>query len=173
MSTPLAALLGRKTEGLPPPEPVEFRSLVLPRSPNTCLAAPAGTSQGATVEALRPAWASWIPIFCPCEWAKSTTRCSGAVWLSCQSPESWGEMRPLGVTAIASIMVKAAPRTAKAPRCARCQSVRCPSSALYWHMGATANRFGSVMPRICSGRNSVGAAAGSCAEPAGGSWAGV
>ena len=47
MSAPLAALFGRGTEGLPPPEPVEFRSLVLPRSPNTCLAAPAGAHPAA------------------------------------------------------------------------------------------------------------------------------
>ena len=47
MSAPLAALFGRRTEGLPPPEPVEFRSLVLPRSPNTCLATPAGAHPAA------------------------------------------------------------------------------------------------------------------------------
>lgn len=40
MTSPLA-LFGRGTAGLPPPSPVEFASLVLPRSPNTCLAAPA------------------------------------------------------------------------------------------------------------------------------------
>jgi uncharacterized protein (DUF1499 family) len=44
---PLAALFGRRTEGLPPPEPVDFRSLVLPRSPNTCLAVPAGAHPAA------------------------------------------------------------------------------------------------------------------------------
>lgn len=38
----IAALLGRGPKGLPPPSPVEFASLVQPRSPNTCLAAPAG-----------------------------------------------------------------------------------------------------------------------------------
>lgn len=40
MTSPLA-LFGRGAAGLPPPAPVEFASLVLPRSPNTCLAAPA------------------------------------------------------------------------------------------------------------------------------------
>lgn len=40
--TPLGALFARGAGGLPPPEPVDFRSLVLPPSPNTCLAAPAG-----------------------------------------------------------------------------------------------------------------------------------
>jgi uncharacterized protein (DUF1499 family) len=46
---PLAALFGRRAEGLPPPEPVEFRSLVLPRSPNACLAAPAGAHPAAHI----------------------------------------------------------------------------------------------------------------------------
>ncbi|MCX7373611.1 MAG: DUF1499 domain-containing protein [Alphaproteobacteria bacterium] len=40
MTSPLA-LFGRGAAGLPPVTPVEFASLVLPRSPNTCLAAPA------------------------------------------------------------------------------------------------------------------------------------
>jgi uncharacterized protein (DUF1499 family) len=39
---PLAALFNRGAEGLPPPEPVDFATLVLPRSPNVCLAAPEG-----------------------------------------------------------------------------------------------------------------------------------
>lgn len=39
--TSLLALFGRGAAGLPPATPVEFASLVLPRSPNTCLAAPA------------------------------------------------------------------------------------------------------------------------------------
>jgi uncharacterized protein (DUF1499 family) len=47
MSAGLAALFGRGADGLPPPEPVEFRSLVLPRSPNTCLAVPAGADPAA------------------------------------------------------------------------------------------------------------------------------
>jgi hypothetical protein len=47
MTAPLGALFGRGPMGLPPAEPVEFRSLVLPRSPNTCLAAPAGAHPAA------------------------------------------------------------------------------------------------------------------------------
>jgi len=39
---PLSALLARGAEGLPPAAPVDFASLALPRSPNACLAAPAG-----------------------------------------------------------------------------------------------------------------------------------
>jgi uncharacterized protein (DUF1499 family) len=38
----MALLMGRGTAGLPPAEPVDFGRLVLPPSPNTCLAAPAG-----------------------------------------------------------------------------------------------------------------------------------
>lgn len=40
--TGLAALLGRGPKGLEAPVPLEFAALVQPRSPNTCLAAPAG-----------------------------------------------------------------------------------------------------------------------------------
>lgn len=40
MTSPIA-LFQRGTGGLPPAEPLEFASLVLPRSPNTCLATPA------------------------------------------------------------------------------------------------------------------------------------
>jgi uncharacterized protein (DUF1499 family) len=43
----LGALFGRGTDGLPPPEPVDFRALALPRSPNACLAAPAGAHPAA------------------------------------------------------------------------------------------------------------------------------
>jgi len=39
---PFSALFHRGAGGLPPPEPVEFATLVLPESPNTCLGAPAG-----------------------------------------------------------------------------------------------------------------------------------
>lgn len=39
MTSPLV-LLRRGAAGLPPAEPLEFASLVLPRSPNTCLATP-------------------------------------------------------------------------------------------------------------------------------------
>jgi uncharacterized protein (DUF1499 family) len=49
MRAPLAALFGRGAEGLGPAEPVEFGSLVLPRSPNACLAAPPGAHPGAQI----------------------------------------------------------------------------------------------------------------------------
>ncbi len=38
----IGALLGRGAEGLPAPQPVDFATLRLPPSPNTCLAAPPG-----------------------------------------------------------------------------------------------------------------------------------
>jgi uncharacterized protein (DUF1499 family) len=47
MSAPVRALFGRGAHGLPPPEPVDFRSLAIPRSPNACLAAPAGAHPAA------------------------------------------------------------------------------------------------------------------------------
>ncbi|WP_431283539.1 DUF1499 domain-containing protein [Humitalea sp. 24SJ18S-53] len=42
MGTPITALFGRGANGLPPAEPLDLASLVLPPSPNTCLAAPPG-----------------------------------------------------------------------------------------------------------------------------------
>ncbi|MBK1661572.1 DUF1499 domain-containing protein [Paracraurococcus ruber] len=42
MSAPIAALFASGTGGLPPAEPVDFATLRLPASPNTCLAAPPG-----------------------------------------------------------------------------------------------------------------------------------
>jgi uncharacterized protein (DUF1499 family) len=47
---PIAALFRDGTAGLPPAQPVEFGSLALPRSPNTCLAAPAGAHPGAHIQ---------------------------------------------------------------------------------------------------------------------------
>lgn len=46
---PLAALFRDGAAGLPPPEPLDFATLVLPRSPNACLAAPPGAHPGAQV----------------------------------------------------------------------------------------------------------------------------
>ena len=46
---PLAALFRDDAAGLPPPEPLDFGTLVLPPSPNTCLAAPSGAHPGAHI----------------------------------------------------------------------------------------------------------------------------
>ncbi|MFZ4407431.1 MAG: DUF1499 domain-containing protein [Paracraurococcus sp.] len=42
MSAPIASLFSQGTGGLPPATPLDFATLKLPASPNTCLAAPAG-----------------------------------------------------------------------------------------------------------------------------------
>jgi hypothetical protein len=49
MSAPIGALFGQGVAGLPPAEPVDFARLVLPPSPNTCLAAPPGGHPGAQI----------------------------------------------------------------------------------------------------------------------------
>jgi hypothetical protein len=38
----------------------------------------------------------------------------------------------------------AAPLLSMLTQCAKCQSVACPFSAEYWHMGATTARFAKV-----------------------------
>ncbi len=81
---------------------------------------------------------------------ESIARCS-----SFQMPRSSGEMRPSGTTAVASVMTSAAPPTAREPRWTRCQSLANPSTLEYSHMGETAMRFLSVMPRIVSGEKRV------------------
>jgi uncharacterized protein (DUF1499 family) len=45
----MKALFGRGAAGLPPAEPVDFTTLVLPPSPNTCLATPPGAHLGAHI----------------------------------------------------------------------------------------------------------------------------
>lgn len=44
-AVPVSALFGRGAGGLPPAEPLDFATLVLPSSPNTCLAVPPGFPQ--------------------------------------------------------------------------------------------------------------------------------
>ena len=59
-------------------------------------------------------------------------------------------MRPVLVTAVASVTIIGAPPTAKEVRCARCQSVTKPGSVarqLYWHIGETHTRPSTVSPR--------------------------
>ena len=68
------------------------------------------SSHGATVDALRPACASWIATFWPCVCANCTMRRTGAICSSLQRPESSGVMRPSGATAVASIIVRPGPR---------------------------------------------------------------
>src|SRR5271157_5864958 len=69
-------------------------------------------------------------------------------------PRSPGLMRPLASTAVASVITRPAPPTARDPRWTRCQAVACPSVLLYWHIGDTPIRLRRVTPRILSGEKS-------------------
>ena len=124
-----------------------------------CVRSALDLTQGASVDALRPAWESWTPTLAVWVCAKSTIRRSGAICESVQSPASSGEMRPSDNTAVASMTMPPAPRVAKpcpsekrvpsacgiylcagegrvrTPMCTMCQSVAWPLSELYWHIG--------------------------------------
>src|SRR5690349_7032856 len=65
-------------------------------------------------------------------------------------------MRPSRVTPVASTMKRPAHEIANWPTWKSCQSVMEPSSALYWHIGETTTRFGSVMPPSWMGVKSLG-----------------
>jgi hypothetical protein len=60
-------------------------------------------------------------------------------------------MRPSALTPVASIIRSPAPESASWPRCIMCQSLALPSTALYWHIGATAMRLASVRSRSAIG----------------------
>ena len=72
-----------------------------------------------------------------------------------QSPKSYGEIRPCGVTDVASVITKPAPPIALVPRWTTCHSVGKPSfaSAEYWHIGETNILLLNVIPRIFIGLN--------------------
>ena len=124
----------------------------LPGSPSGICFPP---SQGARLEALRPAWASCIASLIG-EWARtaSRTRASAASLASLYRPRSVGVIRPSGETAVASTISIAAPDSARWPRWIRCQSVAEPSSALYWHIGAMRMRLASRSSPIWKGSKS-------------------
>ena len=86
---------------------------------------------------------------------KSVIRRYPAACSSFQIPASCREILPSGVTAVASVSTNPAPPRATPPRCTRCQSVGCPSTDEYWHIGATQTRLEKVMPRTVSGEKSV------------------
>src|SRR6478735_8629382 len=73
---------------------------------------------------------------------------------SFQMPASSGEMRPSGSTAEASVMTSPKPPVACEPRCTRCQSFGAPSTAEYWHIGASQTRLRVVIDRSVRGSNS-------------------
>jgi len=117
---------------------------------------PVRSRQGASVPALRPAWASWIPGTAPRPAMKRVMRSRGSICPSSHRPRSWGLMRPSGSTAEASVSTSPAPPWARPPRWTRCQSEGRPAVAEYWHMGETAMRLGKVVPRRVSGSKSPG-----------------
>src|SRR5688572_9970933 len=64
-------------------------------------------------------------------------------------------MRPRRSTPVASTTTSAAPEFASMPRCVVCHGLGTPSSAEYWHIGATTMRFASSSWLILYGENSA------------------
>src|SRR5215472_13930871 len=62
-------------------------------------------------------------------------------------PAQRGEIRPCGLTSVISVITSPAQPSDILPRCIRCQSLAEPLSELYWHIGDTTTRLGSVSPR--------------------------
>src|ERR1700722_9530538 len=87
---------------------------------------------------------------------KRAIRSRGSKCFSFQTPRSCGEMRPSGVTAAASVNAKPAPPTARAARCAKCQSFAEPSTDEYWHIGETTMRLAKSTSRMRSLLNRCG-----------------
>src|SRR5665213_1879763 len=103
---------------------------------------------------LRPACASCTPsLATPYCRQKSYTRLSAASFSSEYMPAHFGEMRPCGLTLVISAITSPAQPSDILPRCIRCQSLAEPLLELYWHIGETTTRFGSVSPRIVIGEN--------------------
>ena len=118
--------------------------------------APGRSPKGGRAEALRPAWASWMPGTHPCARMKSTVGLIAAACSSDQMPRQRGVMRPRGSTAVASVNTRPTLPRAKVLRCAKSHGPAMPSTALYMHSGESATRLGSVTPRIVRGWNSFG-----------------
>ena len=59
------------------------------------------------------------------------------------------------VTAVASLIINAAPPTARLPKCTRCQSFANPSGSEYWHMGEISLRLLNVISYIVRGEKSI------------------
>ncbi len=72
-----------------------------------------GATGGSAVVLLRPAWASWIPAFAPAALTCCAIRCNPSICASDQIPRSPAEMRPSGVTALASKMTPPTPPIAR------------------------------------------------------------
>src|SRR5882762_5523540 len=109
---------------------------------------------GGVVGPLRPACASCTPSLATPYWRqKSRTRLSAASFSSDQMPAHFGEMRPCGLTLVISHITRPAQPSDILPRCIKCQSLAEPLLELYWHIGETTTRFGSVSPRRVRGEN--------------------
>src|SRR5579863_1677298 len=68
-------------------------------------------------------------------------------------PAHFGEIRPCGLTLVISHITSPAQPSDMLPRCIRCQSFAEPLLELYWHIGETTTRLGSVSPRSVIGEN--------------------
>ncbi len=109
------------------------------------------------VDALRPAWASWIPGTAPKYASCALISAKACACVSFQIPRSAADMRPSGLTAVASVRIRPVPPIARLTRCVRCHSLGTPTwspmtSAEYWHIGAIQTRFGMVTPRRSKAR---------------------
>ena len=126
--------------------------------PPSCGAIGLPPSHGRWLDALRPAWASWIPGTAPHAVITAASRVSSAWCGAFHSPRQPGVIRPIAETCVASVNTIPAPPAARAPRCWICQSPPNPSVALYWHMGATVTRLRAVTERNVMGWNRGGVA---------------
>src|SRR5580658_1638256 len=109
---------------------------------------------GGVVGPLRPACASCTPsLATPYCRQKSCTRLSAFSLSSDHMPAHFGEIRPCGLMSVISVITSPAQPSEKLPRCIRCQSFAEPLSELYWHIGETTTRLGSVNPRSAIGEN--------------------
>src|SRR5947209_12293164 len=111
---------------------------------------------GTSVDAFRPACASWMPATAPCSWMKLTIGAKAAACSCDQIPLSQSVMRPSGETPLASTITSPAPPTARLPRCTTCHMFGRPRSDEYWHIGETKTRLRQVTERNVIGSNRCG-----------------
>ena len=106
-----------------------------------------------TVEALAPAWPSWMAGRAPWEAMNAAIGAHASRCSSFHRPVSHAEMRPSGVTAVASATTIPKPPAARAPRCWKCQPWGTPSRASheYWHIGGRIRRLRTRTPLISNG----------------------
>src|SRR5271169_3322755 len=109
---------------------------------------------GGVVGPLRPAWASCTPsLATPYCRQKSCTRLSAFSLSSDHMPAHLGLIRPCGLMSVISHITSPPQPSDILPRCIRCQLFAEPLSELYWHIGDTTTRLGSVRPRSVIGEN--------------------